>query len=81
MNRRRWKNIQPTSLRHGLELCKDFAKEAHNMSVERIAVEMGVTDQWTVYKWLQTGPKIKVSVAPNMVAYGSAVVINVEKAP
>ncbi|MDE1531662.1 hypothetical protein PVE90_18300 [Pseudomonas carnis] len=25
------------------------------MSVERIAVEMGVTDQWTVYKWLQTG--------------------------
>lgn len=55
MNRRRWKNIQPTSLRHGLELCKDFAKEAHNMSVERIAVEMGVTDQWTVYKWLQTG--------------------------
>ncbi len=34
-----------------------------------------------VYKWLQTGPKIKVSVAPNMVAYGSAVVINVEKAP
>lgn len=55
MNRRRWKNIQPTSLRHGLELCKDFAKEAQNMSVERIAVEMGVTDQWTVYKWLQTG--------------------------
>ncbi|SFB28272.1 hypothetical protein SAMN05216248_10451 [Pseudomonas simiae] len=55
MNRRRWKTIQPTSLRHGLELCKDFAKEAHNMSVERIAVEMGVTDQWTVYKWLQTG--------------------------
>jgi phosphotransferase system HPr-like phosphotransfer protein len=55
MNRRRWKNIQPTSLRHGLELCKDFAKEARNMSVERIAVEMGVTDQWTVYKWLQTG--------------------------
>ena len=55
MNRRRWKTIQPTSLRHGLELCKDFATEAHNMRVERIAVEMGVTDQWTVYKWLQTG--------------------------
>lgn len=28
-----------------------------------------------VYKWLQTGPKIKVSVAPNMVAHGSAVAI------
>ena len=25
------------------------------MSVERIADAMGVTDHWTVYKWLQTG--------------------------
>lgn len=55
MKSRRWKNIQPTSLRHALELCKDYAKEAHNMSVERIAIDMGVTDQWTVYKWLQSG--------------------------
>jgi len=55
MNRRRWKNAQPTSLRHAMELCKDFAKEAHNKGVERIADEMGVTDHWSVYKWLQTG--------------------------
>lgn len=55
MNRRRWKNIQPTSLRHALELCKDFAKEAQNASVERIAVEMGLSDHWALYKWLQTG--------------------------
>jgi hypothetical protein len=27
---------------------------------------------WDIYKWLHTGPIIKVSVAPNMVAYGSA---------
>lgn len=55
MSRRRWKNMQPTSLRHALELCKDFAKEIQNKSVDRIADEMGVADHWSVYKWLQTG--------------------------
>lgn len=55
MSRRNWKRIQPTSLRHALELCKDFAKERHNLSVERIAESMGLTDHWTVYKWIQSG--------------------------
>ena len=55
MSRRNWKRIQPTSLRHALELCKDHAKERHNLSVERIAERMGLTDHWTVYKWIQTG--------------------------
>lgn len=53
--RRDWKRLQPTSLRHALELCKDHAREKLNRSVERIADEMGITDHWTVYKWLQTG--------------------------
>ena len=35
---------------------------------------------WDVYKWTQTGPKVKVSAAPNMVAYGSAVTILGNKA-
>ena len=55
MIRRNWKRIQPTSLRNALELCKDFAKERHNLSVERIAESMGLTDHWTVYKWIQSG--------------------------
>ena len=55
MSRRRWTGAQPASLRHALELCKDFAKEAHNKSVERIAEEMGLADHWALYKWLQTG--------------------------
>lgn len=42
-------------MRHALELCKDHARERLNRSVERIADEMGITDHWTVYKWLQTG--------------------------
>ena len=53
--RRNWKRLQPISLRHALELCKEHARERLNRSVERIADEMGITDHWTVYKWLQTG--------------------------
>lgn len=55
MSRRNWKRIQPTSLRNALELCKDHARERHNLSVERIAEEMGLTDHWTLYKWFQNG--------------------------
>ena len=44
MTRRNWKRIQPTSLRNALELCKDHAKERHNLSVERIAEQMGLAD-------------------------------------
>lgn len=55
MRGRNWKRVQPTSLRNAMELCKDFAKEKHNLSVERIAERMGEADHWTIYKWLQTG--------------------------
>lgn len=33
------------------------------MSVERIAEAMGITDHWTVYKWLQTG-RIPFNLVP-----------------
>ncbi|KMN33097.1 hypothetical protein B0T40_12705 [Chromobacterium haemolyticum] len=55
MTKRNWKRVQPSSLRNALELCKDYAKERHNLSVERIADRMGLSDHWTVYKWIQTG--------------------------
>ena len=51
----RWNKLAPTSLRHALELCKDYAREVRNLSVERIADEMGVTDHWSLYKWMQNG--------------------------
>lgn len=53
--RRDWKRLQPNSLRQALELCKDYAREKHNRSVERVADQMGITDHWTVYKWIQSG--------------------------
>lgn len=55
MSRTNWKRMRPTSLRHALELCKDHARERRNLSVERIADEMGITDHWSLYKWIQSG--------------------------
>lgn len=54
MSRRDWKRIQPTSLRDALVLCKDHARERHQLSVERIADLMGVGAD-LLYKWLGTG--------------------------
>ena len=52
---RNWKRVQPTSLRHALELGKDYAKDRHNRSVDRIAELMGLADKWTLYKWISSG--------------------------
>lgn len=55
MAKRNWKKVRPTSLRHAIELCKDYAKDVHNLSVEKIADLMGLVDHWQVYKWMQNG--------------------------
>ncbi len=55
MTRRNWNRIQPTSLRHAMQLCKDFARERHNLSVERIAERMAQKDHWIIYKWIESG--------------------------
>lgn len=67
MIRKNWKRLQPTGLRQALELCKEHAREKRNLSVERIAEEMGEADQWTLYKWIQTGriPAIKIRAYEN----------------
>jgi hypothetical protein len=49
-----WKRKVPTSYTQALRLCKDYAKDKHNLSVERIADEMGVTAD-LLYKWLAHG--------------------------
>lgn len=54
MSRRNWKQQRANSLVHALRLCKEFAQERHNLSVERIADRMGVTHD-SLYKWLGTG--------------------------
>lgn len=55
MTRRNWKKAQPTSLRSAFEMCKEYARDKHNLSVERIAERMGLDDHWMLYKWFQNG--------------------------
>ena len=38
-----------------MELCKEHARVRLNRSVERIAEAMGVSDHWSLYKWIQSG--------------------------
>lgn len=51
---RNWKRVHPNSLIEAFRLTKDFARERHQLSVERIADLMGVTHD-SLYKWLSTG--------------------------
>lgn len=62
MSRRIWKRLRPPTLRDALRLCKDYAQEARNLSVERIADLMGVTAD-SLYKWLATG-RMPVALIP-----------------
>lgn len=55
MSRRNWKRVQPRSLREALELCKDFALDVHNLSVDSLAEAMDEDSKWTVYGWLRDG--------------------------
>ena len=54
MIRRNWKRVHPNSLVDALRLCKEFAQEKNNLSIERIADRMGVSHD-SLYKWLATG--------------------------
>lgn len=51
---RNWKRVVPRSTVDAMRLCKDFAKDRHNLSVERIADRMGVSAD-LLYKWLSNG--------------------------
>lgn len=54
MSRRNWKQVRANSATHALRLCKEYAQDKHNLSIERIADRMGVTHD-SLYKWLATG--------------------------
>lgn len=44
----------PTSFTEALRMCKDYAKQKHNLSVERIADDMGLT-AGRLYQHLENG--------------------------
>jgi transcriptional regulator with XRE-family HTH domain len=54
MTRRNWKQARPNSAIDALRLCKEYAQEKKNLSIERIADRMGVTHD-SLYKWLAAG--------------------------
>lgn len=68
--RTHWNRLQPTSLRHALELCKEHARIKLNRSVEGIAELMGLADHWGLYKYLQNGRMPVVLVPPFEAACG-----------
>lgn len=69
MKRRNWKRVRPTSLVEALRLCKEYAQERLNLSVERIADRMGVTHD-SLYKWLGTGRIPAILIPPYELACG-----------
>ena len=68
--KRYWQRLQPTSLRHAMELCKDHARERLNKSMERVADDMGVSDHYALYKWIQSGRMPANLVRPFELACG-----------
>lgn len=70
MTRRNWKALQPSSLRHAFELCKDHARDRLNKGVERIADDMGLADHWVLYKYLQKGSMPANLIRPYELACG-----------
>ncbi len=69
--RKNWKRWSPSSLRQALEGCKDFAREKKNLSVERLAEQMGLADHYLLYKWLQTGRMPANMIPPFELACGA----------
>ena len=65
-----WKRYQPSSLRDALAKAKDYARERHNLSVERIAERMGLADHWAIYKWIESGRLPLVLLPPYEAACG-----------
>lgn len=69
-----WKRAAPRSLRHGMELCLDYAKEKQNLSVERVADRMGLASRYTLYKWMENGRLPAVLIRPFELACGQSFV-------
>lgn len=69
MTRRNWKRIHPNSTIDALRLCKEFALEKKNLSIERIADRMGASHD-SLYKWLATGRMPLISLTAYELACG-----------
>lgn len=69
MTRRNWKRVHPSSTIDALRLCKEYALEKKNLSIERIADRMGASHD-SLYKWLATGRMPLISLIAYELACG-----------
>jgi hypothetical protein len=53
MARRDWKRFRPTSLQEAIEACVEYGRDRHQMSIDRIAEEIGLPSKWALYKWIE----------------------------
>ncbi|WP_028294260.1 hypothetical protein [Oceanobacter kriegii] len=74
MAKRNWKRQQPRSLKHGMELCVEHAKQVKSLSVERIADLMGLPNHYTLYKWLEEARMPALMIRPFEHACGQSFV-------
>jgi len=65
MTPRNWKTAQPSSLSQALEWSIEYARIKRNLSVDRIAEQMGMASngKWTLYKWIVSG-KMPIVITP-----------------
>lgn len=59
-----WKRRSPGSLRQAMEWCLEHGREKHNLSVDRIADHMGLSNKWVLYKWLENGRMPAILIRP-----------------
>ena len=53
-----------TSISHAIELCLEVAKKKKNLSVDRIADGMGLSNKWVIYKWMESGRLPALMIRP-----------------
>lgn len=64
MARKSWKNRPVNSIPNAMELCLEYAKARHNLSVDRVADRMGLANKWVIYKWIESGRIPAVLIRP-----------------
>jgi hypothetical protein len=47
-----WKYRVPSSLKAAFDESLEYAREAYNLSVDRVAELMGLDSKWVLYKWV-----------------------------
>lgn len=55
MKKQNWKRMQPTSLPQAIEWSIEHARERHHRSVDQVAELTGLTNKWTLYKYMESG--------------------------